>query len=477
MPTLPLAEVIYLVAVLVIVLLISDEERDTGTTLAWLIILILLPGLGLIFYFFWGRNWRRIRRHSRIVKKTKALADSALGPTYKLYAEDAKNLVAEVRDDYVDRLIGLVQAQNDTIPIPAESVDTFTNGKDKFSALKTDIANARCFVHLQYFIWQRDSLTAEITELLLKRLADGIEVRIVYDFIGSLHYSKAEIRKLKQAGAQVVADVLSLSKINYRNHYKIAVIDGEIGYTGGMNMGAEYIDGGPRFESWRDTHLRITGSFVAELQRLFAGRWLEARRESLFNLRYFPAPGGDSLGPMLHLAHSSIDTHWEAIRHAYMLAITKAEETVRIQSPYFVPDASISDALIISALSGVDVRVMMTGIPDKRLPFWAAHSMMPRLLEAGVRIYQYRAGFFHAKSIAIDSKVCAIGTVNIDTRSFSLHNELTVFMYDPQQARLTQEAFENDMIHCHEMTMEDLARLGHFVRFRNSVARLAGRLL
>ncbi len=478
MPHIPLAEAIYIIiALLVIVLLITDEERDTGTTLAWLIVLIVLPGLGLLLYFFWGRNWRRIRRHSRIVQKTERLADAALGPTYQQYAEEARDLVEAVRDDYIDRLIELIQKQNGTMPIPAQTVEVMTCGQQKFDALKADMAQATHYIHLQYFIWEQDSLTAEVTEILLDRLAAGVEVRIMYDLIGSIAYGKSEMRQLKRAGAKVVADILSLSKINYRNHYKIAVIDGRVGYTGGMNMGAEYIDGGKRFDTWRDTHMRITGPFVAELQRLFAGRWLEARGESLFRLSYFPPPATGASGSMLHLAHSSIDTPWESIRHAYLLAIAKAEETVRIQSPYFVPDNSISDALAISASSGVDVRVIMTGVADKRLPYWAAHSMMSRLLRAGVRIYQYEVGFFHVKAIAIDSKVCAVGTANIDTRSFSLHNELMVFIYDEQQARLAEETFEQDLAHCREVTLEDLARIGALERFRNSLARLAGRLL
>ncbi|MDZ4180832.1 MAG: cardiolipin synthase [Coriobacteriia bacterium] len=471
------AEIVYLIAILVIVLLILDEERDTGTTLAWLIILIVLPGLGLVLYFFWGRNWRRIRRYNQLVAETNALADAALGPTYEMYEHEAEELIERVRDGYIDRLIGVISAQNATRPIPAVEVEVITSGAQKFDSLKIDLAAAQSFVHLQYYIWERDELTAEITAILLDRLAAGVEVRIMYDFIGSMFYSNAEFEQLKRAGAHVIADLRSLSKLNYRNHYKIAVIDGRVGYTGGMNMGAEYIDGGRRFDAWRDTHLRVTGPFVAELQRLFAGRWYEARRESLFDLRYFPPPGQGACGPMLHLAHSSIDTHWESIRHAYLLAITKAEETVRIQSPYLVPDASTYDALIVSALSGVDVRLMMTGVPDKRLPFWAAHSFMPRLLEAGVRIYQYDAGFFHAKALAIDSKVCAIGTTNIDVRSFSLHNELAVFIYDAAMTRAAEQTFEADMAFCHEVTPEHLAAIGSLERFRNSAARLWGKLL
>lgn len=470
-------EAIYIIALLVIVLLVLDEERDPGTTLAWLITLIVLPGVGLALYFFWGRNWRRIRRYNRLVAETNDLADEALGPTYAVYAQDAQDLIDAVRDDYVDRLIEVIAAQNSTQPLPADEVRIITDGAEKFESLMEDLSSAKEFIHLQYFIWKRDTLTAQITAILIERLKAGMEVRIMYDFIGSMFYSNAEFELLKRAGAEVVADIRSLSKLNYRNHYKIAVIDGKVGYTGGMNMAQEYIDGGTRFASWRDTHMRVTGPFVAELQRLFAGRWYESRRESLFESRYFPPAETCARGPMMQLAHSSIDTYWESIRYAYILAIAKAEETVRIQSPYFVPDPATYDALIISALSGVDVRIMMTGIPDKKIAFWAAHSYMRRLLDAGARIYQYEAGFFHAKALAIDSKVCAIGTTNFDVRSFSLHNELSVFLYDSALTRDAEKTFERDLEHCREITLEEVDSLNSLARFRNSAARLWGKLL
>jgi len=282
---------------------------------------------------------------------------------------------------------------------------------------------------------------------------------------------------LKAAGAAVSADVWQLFKLNYRNHLKLVVIDGVIGYTGGANLGQEYIDGGRRFPAWRDTNIRLTGRAVAELQKLFALCWFEDKHEDLLEERYLPpavADGGRSLdGEVLtQLVAHTIEEPWEAGRRAHMIAISQAERSLRIQSPYFVPDKGIYDAMINAALSGVHLQFMMTGCVDKRLPFWAAQTYYEPLLRAGGRIYQYTGGFFHAKTIAVDSEICAVGTMNLDNRSLRLHRELMEWIYDVGVTRQLEAIFDHDLERCREITLDEVRSVGPLKHFRNSCARL-----
>jgi cardiolipin synthase len=450
----------------VIVLLVMDD-REPSRTLTWLFVLVFLPLLGLVFFLFFGRDWKIITaRRSESEHIMEAVIDK-MAPVY------ARNAAARQRfdDEYgcspaadVSRTI---TALNYSTILPASSVEIFHAGADKFARLRQDLAAAERFIHLEYFIWQHDELTADITRILLERLQAGVEVRLMYDYIGSLGAKKDELKQLAAAGAVVSADVTSAMKLNYRNHRKIAVIDGEIGYTGGMNLGQEYIDGGERFATWRDTHLRVTGQAVAELQKLFALRWLQDEHADVLRDEYLPSPASAGGAGIL-----TIEDPWEASRRAHMVAISSARHSLRIQSPYFVPDQPMFDCLINAAQRGVDLQFMMTGKVDKRLPYWAAQTYYGPLLHAGARIFKYEAGFFHAKTIAVDSQFGAVGTMNMDVRSLRLHKELMMWLFDEAKAVELERQFERDLEHCREVTLIDVQGVPRLTRFRNSFARL-----
>jgi cardiolipin synthase A/B len=404
-----------------------------------------------------------------------------MAPIYARNKPAYDRFIRDWRGTTADKVQRAISAKEVAQVLPASSLELFVTGADKFASLKRDLRNARRFIHLQYFIWEQDQLTAEITEILLERLRAGVEVRITYDWIGSISHGKRELLRLSRAGAQVEADLADILRVNYRNHRKIAVIDGEIGYTGGMNMGQEYIDGVSRFTTWRDTHLRITGQAVADLQDLFASRWYENRRhrQSLFDERYMPAPDAFCIdeGILVEIAGQGAEEPWDMVRRAHLVAIGQAERAVYIQSPYFVPDYSIYDQMINSALSGIEVRLMMTGVPDKRIPFWAAHTYYRRFLEAGGHVHQYMDGFFHPKTIIIDGSLAAVGTMNMDNRSLKLHKELMVWVFDELFARQVQESFFTDLEHCREITLDDIRGVGRLRRFRNQAARLLSEAL
>jgi cardiolipin synthase A/B len=465
-----------------IVLLIMDD-REPSITLAWLFILLFLPFIGVVFYVFFGRDWKIVARRHGWVEQLRDTEKREMAPIYERNVQAVARFHEEWGDSIAEPISRAISNENVARVLPATSLELFNDGASKYRRLKEDLAGAQRFIHLQYFIWEQDRLTAELVPILLDRLAAGVEVRIMYDWMGCISFRKMELKQLRGAGAQVEADVTDLLRINYRNHRKIVVIDGEIGYTGGMNVGQEYIDGGDRFDTWRDTHMRMTGQAVAALEKLFAARWWEHKKknggEDLFAEQYMPAPDPDAVenGTLVEVAAQGVEDPWSAARRTHMVAIGQAEESVWIQSPYFIPDYSIYDVMINAALSGVDVRFMMTGIPDKPIALWAAQTYYRKLLEAGARIFLYEAGFLHAKTIVVDRTTSAVGTMNMDQRSLKLHKELMVWVFDREFALQVADAFSEDMTKCREVTLDDVRSVGRLKRFRNQAARLFSNVL
>jgi cardiolipin synthase A/B len=470
--------VAFFFVVLGLVLSLIYEERDPSTTLAWVLLLVLFPVFGVLLYIVFGRNWRHIGAADR--KRAAALArgQEALAPFYSRHANDAAAFLGD-GGSAAGRLSSAIRTQNGTELLPCFDPEIFTSGAEKFERLLGDIETATDHVHLEYFIWEQDALTKRFCNLLADKVRQGVEVRVLYDWVGSVGHGKRQLRELERAGARVQADAAELVRLNYRNHRKIAVIDGRIAYTGGMNMGQEYVDGKPRYASWRDTHVRFGGPLVADLQRLFCERWRRTCGEDLFAERYFPvSPEAPTRRAVwAQVVHSGPESAWPAVRNAFLLAISSAQHRLRIQSPYFVPDEAIQEALVAESLAGVDVRLMITGVPDKRVPWWAAFTYVDDLVEAGARVLHYRAGFFHAKTMTVDGAIAIIGTTNFDIRSFALHDELSVVFYDSTMAAETDAAFDRDVAQSVEFTAADVSAVGRLARMRNALARLGSRLL
>jgi cardiolipin synthase len=271
-----------------------------------------------------------------------------------------------------------------------------------------------------------------------------------------------------------------LHTISYRNHRKITVIDGAISYTGGMNIGREQLDGGEGFDSWRDTQVRLVGESAAVLQAVFMVDWYNAVGENLFAPEYFPKAAmepADGDVPVQILT-SGPDSQWAAIRQLYGFMTVSAQRHVYLQTPFFIPDATIAEALRAAALSGVDVKVMLSARPSgNRLPDWASNTYIEDIVAAGVRVFLYEKGYLHAKTISIDSEICSIGSANIDIRSFSINYELNAVIYNEKLARELDADFERDLAYCSEFRIEDYRKRGSLIRFRDSVARLLSPLL
>ncbi|HEX6249382.1 MAG TPA: cardiolipin synthase [Nocardioidaceae bacterium] len=466
------------VAVVGVVYALVTDDREPTIVLAWLFVILLIPVLGIVAYFFIGRDFRRRTATSSDGRGPASVAEPRVEPVLESGSGFAEAATTTPRGTAGRRIEHVGRHQTAMVPLPAHDVKLYFAGADKFRDLLADLRDADRYVHLMYLIWEKDELTAEVTEILLERLRAGVEVNIIYDWLSSMPYKKDELERLAAAGARVVPCYRRLSQLNYRNHMKMAIIDGRVVYSGGMNMGQEYIDGGPRFDIWRDTHFRMSGPVLASYLSLFAATWSRnGRSEDLFTGYLAAVDDHREAGVPVQVLHSSVSTAFPTLRDVFLVALMNARRRVWVQSPYFVPDEPLITAMCVAATSGIDVRLMMTGVPDKKIPFYAAHTYFGKLLEAGVTVYRYDAGFLHAKTVTVDDDVAIIGTCNWDIRSLLLHDEVVSVFYDEPIARASGDRYEQDIKACSEVTMADLSRLSGRERLRNSVYRLLSRLL
>jgi len=463
--------------ILVAIAVITDDREPTET-LAWLLILFAAPLLGLVFYVLFGRNWKKRTANSPKLARIVAAATPTVSRVRAAHADAQTESLAWAQPMGYDRLVKVISSADGATVLPAYDVEILVNGENKFHALKADLAAARDTINIQYFIWERDKLTAELTEILLDRLAAGVQVRMLNDFAGNIVYKKDEIKRLREAGADIRWDVTDPRLINYRNHRKMVIIDSTLGYTGGINVGQEYIDGAPHYPAWRDTHVRFHGPAVMELQKMFSVRWLDVTAEDLFTERFFPADYPEhGRRTLTQIVATGVDMEWDPARRAHMVAMSSARDRIWIQSPYFVPTPDVYSVMLDAALSGIDVRFMMTGWPDKKIAWYAAESFFRPLVKAGAKIYRYNKGFFHAKTMTIDGEMAAIGTMNFDIRSLALHKELMAWFYDSEITAQHEGIFLDDMKECEEITLELIDSWTAGQRLRNASARLASNLL
>lgn len=467
--------------IFIVILYLLLENRETSTTFSWLLIFIFLPFAGIVLYFLFGRGLRKK------TKKTFVRQDlvNRLSDTHDQFIGQQERAIETLHTRFVSsenrKLIQLLYRNSDSILTRLNSVRIFFSGKEKFDVLIDDLKSARKYIHMEYFIWKADTLTVRVVDVLRERAAAGVEVRILYDSVGN-YLSGRYLKKLRGWGIQIYPyynflSPLKLHTLNYRNHRKMIVIDGATGYLGGMNMGEEYITGGKRFPAWRDTHIRIQGESVAVLQGIFSVAWTNTTKETLDMKTFFPDPCAEKINTYIQITASGPDSRWESIKQLYFLLISSAERSIAIQTPYFIPDASIVMALKTAALSGINVHIMLTGWVDKQLPYWAAATYMKDLLDAGARFYYYTGGFMHAKTIVVDSQICSIGTANMDIRSFALNYEINALIYDEGIARQLSSQFAADLVSSQEFTLDSYARLSRLKRLRNSLAKLFAPLL
>lgn len=457
------------------------ERKKPSSTWAWLLVLFFLPFVGFFLYLLLGRQLRK--KH---LFRWDGRKDIGIEQLISYQIEAIENNELELRNEHIknyNHLIYMNLKTNNAVLTQDNAVEVFDDGNDKFESLLHDIEHAKHHIHIQYYIFKLDNLGQRILNALSKKANQGVKVRVLFDEMGSRGIRKRHFKKLLEAGGEVEVffpSILPLinPRLNFRNHRKIVVIDGRIGYIGGFNVGDEYLGLSDRFGYWRDTHLRIEGSAVHPLQTRFILDWNQAsaKNDICYAERYFPAIPQKGTAA-LQIISSGPDTDWEVIKNNYLHLIANAKKYVYIQSPYFIPDESFFDAIRIATLAGIDVRIMIPNKPDHMFVYWATYSYVGPLVEAGAKVYHYEKGFIHAKMIVVDDEIASVGTANIDVRSFSLNFEVNALIYDRTLAHRLAEIFESDILDCSELTIELYKNRSTYTKFRESISRLLSPIL
>lgn len=455
------------------------ERKNASSTWAWLMVLFFIPILGFFLYLLLGRKLSNQRIFTWDTKSRLGV-EKSVQSQLKIIESDRLPYKQDVLKQYKE-LYYLHLKHNDAIYSQNNKVDLFTDGTEKFSALIHDLEQATDHIHLLYYIIRHDQLGTKIADVLIKKAREGVEVRLLYDDMGSRLLSRKFIKRLEHANIQVGAffppKIPKINfKINFRNHRKLAIIDGHIGYIGGFNIGDEYLGKSEKFGYWRDTHLRIRGDAVKTMQTRFILDWNQASRHHIeYNERYFI--GGEEGDVGIQIVSSGPDQEWEQIKYGYVKMILAAKEYVYIQTPYFIPDESLMDALRIAALSGVEIKIMIPNKPDHMFVYWATLSSIGELLNEGAEVYLYQNGFLHAKTIVVDGKLSSVGTANIDVRSFRLNFEVNAFLYDIDIAQRLVAAFKKDVMLSTQMTKSLYEKRSIGIRFKESISRLLSPIL
>lgn len=466
--------------------IIFFRRRDPKAVWTWLLALYFIPVFGFLFYLLFEQDFRK-NKMFRIKEVEDRLKYSAQNQEEFIKSRDMA-LLGPLASNYADLVLYNLEMSGAVLTMNNQ-VEIFTDGVEKFEDLKQEFRKAQRHIHFQYYIIKNDEVFDAIVPILLDRVKAGVEVRILYDGMGGRFMPEKKWQILRDNGIKVgvffppFLGRLNL-RVNYRNHRKIVVIDGKVGYVGGFNVGKEYISKDPKFGYWRDTHLKIHGEAVLGLQLRFAQDWNYATGENLFkDMTYFkemdPLPMPDSLDDMvgIQIISSGPDTQERQIRDNYLELFHKAKHHIYIQTPYFIPDDAVLSALQIAARSGVDVRLMIPCKPDHPFVYWATYSYAGDLIKAGARCYTYQDGFLHAKGVIVDGCVSSYGTANMDIRSFELNFEVNAVIYDEATTERLETAFLDDLPRCREITLEVYEARGLWIHLKEQFCRLLSPLL
>ena len=471
---------IHIINLVTILYMIFKEKRSANNIIAWTLVLYLAPFIGFIVFILIGR------------KMNKANMFGFKNAELKIF-ENYTNQVKEresLKDENIDiENIDMIRALEATDYSPYRSnndVYMYSDGTLFFEELLTSLKKAKQSINIEFYIFKNDNIGTEILNILEVKAKEGVEVRLLYDSVGSRSLNRNVLKKLTDVGGKVGEFFPSWLKLininmNFRNHRKIVVIDNKIGFVGGFNVGDEYLGKDDKFGYWRDTHIKFKGSAVKDLNLRFLADWRYATKEEV-TLNHVLEINEDELkksniGMQIVSSGPDLSDRYE-IKLAYLKMIQKAKRYLYIQSPYLIIDNSISDSLKLAAASGVDVRIMLPGKGDHPFVYWANLVYAGELIKEGVKVYHYdRNAFLHAKTIVIDDKICSIGTANMDTRSFELNFEVISVIYSEKIAKEQKYEFEKDMMKCEELTIEKYNKRSTIVKVKESISRLLSDIL
>ncbi|GAX07617.1 cardiolipin synthase [Secundilactobacillus silagincola] len=477
-----IGEGVYLINVILAIIIIFRQRRDIAAIWAWLLVLFLLPVIGFVIYAFLGRQLPK-NKLFKVKSDVQLQLDELLAQQRQELGTE--NLPADLVSDSVKSLVKMFQTANHAFLARKNRVRIIADGKQLFHEMIEDIERAKSSVHIEFYAFKNDQIGKQIRDLLVRKALAGVEVRVIYDPFGSLGAFRSFFKSLIDAGGYVepflARSAIMDFRLNFRDHRKIVVVDGRVGYVGGFNIGDQYLGRSKKFGYWRDTHLRITGSAVFGLQGRFILDWNATASEGLLpadhiETRYFPLTHvkGDT---NMQIVSSGPDSDLQQIKMGYIRLIQSAKKRVWIQSPYLIPDDSVMDAIRIAVMAGVDVRIMIPQMPDHPFVYRATQYYAHELAKDGVKIYYYENGFIHSKTMVVDDRLASVGSANMDYRSFKLNFEVNAFLYDEKLAVQLAELFEKDQRLSRLMTAEAFDNQSLYLRFKQSFCRLLSPIL
>lgn len=467
--------------VILSLLIIFFQRRSPQTVWTWLLLLYFIPILGFVLYLIIGQDFHK-NRMFKMKEIEGELKFAVRRQEETIYRK--KLMLANPAMVRFQNLILYNLEAGEAVVTDNNDVRIYTDGREKFQALITEMENAKRYIHLQYYIIRNDELWAEIEEVLIRKAGQGIEIRVLFDSMGCRTMRNKDWERLERVGIMVAEFFPALLgqlqlRVNYRNHRKIVVIDGRVGFVGGFNVGREYLGLDKKFGYWRDTHICIEGAAVTSLAVRFVLDWNYAAKENLFvqdQLFEIPQYVRNGHDPV-QIISSGPDSQTKTIHDNYLRLIHSAKHHIYLQTPYFIPDDSILDALRIASKSGIDVRIMVPCKPDHPFVYWATYSYLGEMVAAGAKCYVYDNGFLHAKTLSVDGMVSCIGTANMDIRSFELNFEVNAVIYSERTTQRLERAFENDMTKSTHVTRKVYDQRGLIIRGKEQFSRLLSPLL
>jgi cardiolipin synthase len=463
-----------------IIITIISENRNPSKSLAFIMVLIFLPVIGLLVYYFVGRKpvFKKL-----VLKKKRRVDEQKMQQYYRQLAPQMKERLQLLEQTIGDMAFPFryLYYQNQSLIGIGNSVTLLNNGEEKFPALFKALQNAKSHIHLEYYIFTSDDVGNHITDILVKKHHEGLEVRVIVDDVGSNHFKTIQ-KRLRKAGITVLKTMpvafSSLANSNYRNHRKIVVIDGNIGFIGGINLDERYWNNGKHKLYWRDTAVQIEGQAVNLLQVQFFLSWFFAGGKDNFREDdYYFATDEKKGDAIIAIAASGPSSPVPHIMETILLAISQAKKSIRICTPYFIPNDQLTSALVIAAANGVEVELILPKKSDSFVVQHASFSFIKTLLQRGVRVYLYEKGFIHSKTISIDKSLAFIGTANMDTRSFLFNFEITSIIYEPNLCHGLEQSFAEDKQNSHLVTLKLWQNRTLIQRGFDSVCRLVAPLL
>jgi cardiolipin synthase len=455
------------------------KKLDPTKTISWSIVLVAFPFAGLIFYIFLGQNYRKEKIFNLKEMRDLRVIDQLSKQQITMFHKAGQYPPSVERSK---NIITLLLNNSKAIFTEHNRVEIYSNGETTLAAMKAAMAQANDFIHLESYIIEDDKIGNEIKDLLIRKAREGVEVRVIYDDVGSWNLSKKYVRPLRQEGVEIApfakVHILHKSgtKVNYRNHRKILVVDGAVGFMGGINVADRYVTGG-HFGAWRDTHLRIEGDAVNFLQAIFLTDWYFVTKKLLGQRKRYYPPGKPCAPCPMQIVSSGPDSDWASVMQAYFAAIVQAKDHIYIITPYFTPNESILTAIKTASLSGVDVRLIIPARSDSKLVYSSTRSYFSELLEAGVKIYLFQKGFNHSKVMMVDGYFAAVGSANMDIRSFEHNFEIISLIYDENITRKLEAQFHEDIGYSRLVRLRWWNRRSAWSKMKEALARLCSPLL